>query len=102
VLVVSEVSAEGYSAQVQVEREVGEAKKGRWRMSQSQFKGPMVDVRCSVKVATIFAELFGQLLPVHAEAVTQFCTRIQQSCRELGDIIYNKNPQERHDGTDAP
>ncbi len=62
-------------------------------MSRSQFKGSLIEVRHSVAVATGLAQLFQETHPEHAEAVGQFCVRLQKSSRELGDVIYTNNPQ---------
>ena len=62
-------------------------------MSRSQFKGSLIEVRNSVAAATGLAQLFEVTHPEHAEAVEQFCVRLQKSCRELGDAIYTNNQQ---------
>ncbi len=62
-------------------------------MSQSQFKGSLIEVRHSVAAAAGLAQLFQETHPEHAEALEEFCERLQKSCRELGDVIYTNNPQ---------
>lgn len=62
-------------------------------MSRSQFKGSLIEVRLSVNAAAGLAQLFEVAHPEHAEALEQFCMRLQKSCRELGDVIYTNNQQ---------
>ncbi len=62
-------------------------------MSRSQFKGSLIEVRHSVIAATGLAELYEEAHPEHAKAVEQFCDSLQNSCRELGDVIYPNNQQ---------
>lgn len=69
------------------------SEEGTVDMSQSQFKGSLIEVRHSVTAASAFAQLFEVTHPEHAEALEEFCERLQKSCRELGDVIYTNNPQ---------
>ena len=62
-------------------------------MSRSQVKLSLIEVRLSVTAAAGFAQLFEEAHPEHAEAVEQFCARLEKSCRELGDAIYTHNQQ---------
>lgn len=62
-------------------------------MSRSQFKGSLIEVSNSVTAATGFAQLFEETHPEHAEALEQFCVRLQKSCRELRDGIYTNKRQ---------
>lgn len=71
-------------------------------MRQSQFKGSLIEVRLSVTGAAAWAQLFEETHPEHAKAVMQFCVRLQQISRELGDVIYKNNPQVEHDGRHSP
>ena len=68
----------------------------------TQFRGSLVEVRCAVTCATVFAELCQDLHPEHAEAMTRFRTRMQYSCRKLGDSIYKKELLDGHDEIDTP
>lgn len=62
-------------------------------MSRSQVKVSLIEVHLSVAGAAGLAQLFEEAHPEHAEAVEQFCARLQKSCRELGDAIYTHNQQ---------
>lgn len=62
-------------------------------MSQSQFKGSLIELRHSVTAAAAFAQLFEEMHPEHAKALEEFSERLQKSCHELGDVIYRNNPQ---------
>lgn len=62
-------------------------------MSRSQVKVSRIEVCLSVTAAAGLAQLFEEAHPEHAEAVEQFCARLQKSCRELGDAIYTHNQQ---------
>lgn len=62
-------------------------------MSCGQFKGSLLEVRLSVAGAAGLAQLFETTHPEHAEALENFCIRLQTSCRALADVIDTNNPQ---------
>lgn len=62
-------------------------------MSRSQVKLSLIEVRLSVTAAAGLAQLFEAAQPEHAEAVEQFCGRLEKSCRGLGDAMYTHNQQ---------